>query len=249
MIYIAFTFWLLVIVLIARSVHRAMGDMVGPRAIGMFLLPATLIARVCHIIGSLLTGTSVGNISLLDDGDSLDAPGQGHARPKIPVLGPVLVGLLPLAASSAAILLTVRTLGGAVASSVKYDYSHLSLPRSVAGLWQLPRDLITLLESVVKAIAGADLTDWKTWLLLYLLPCFAIRLAPLSGTLRGTLGAIILTGPALAALASLIPTIESHVLGAVPAIAFTLSTLILLAVVTASVRGGTGLIRLLRSDA
>ena len=64
MVYAAFTFWLLVIVLTAWGVHRLWSGMVKPKVLNTVLLPGTLVAQIGHVLGLLVTGATVTNTTL-----------------------------------------------------------------------------------------------------------------------------------------------------------------------------------------
>ncbi|MCH8310314.1 MAG: hypothetical protein IIB17_07450, partial [Chloroflexi bacterium] len=50
MLYIALTFWLVVIVLTAWGVRELWGGMIKPKIINTILLPGTLVAQVGHVL-------------------------------------------------------------------------------------------------------------------------------------------------------------------------------------------------------
>jgi hypothetical protein len=98
MLYATTAFWLMVIVLSAWGVHSLWSGMVKPRVVNIVLLPGTLVAQMGHVLGLLITGATVSNTALIKD-DETGAPLQSeNAQPRIPIIGPVIIGMLPLIA-------------------------------------------------------------------------------------------------------------------------------------------------------
>jgi len=123
-----------------------------------------------------------------------------------------------------------------------------TLPTTLSGVWDLLRGQITLVESIVSAIAAADFASWKTWLFLYLLTCLSVRIAPFPGNLRGALGAILLLGITGALLSSLTNVADARVQNAWAVLNLTAATLLFLLLISLLIRGGVGLARVLRDE-
>ena len=248
MLYASLTFWLLVIVLTAWGVHQLWIAMVKPKVVNTVLLPGTLVAQVGHVLGLLVTGATISNTTLYGDGESGAPKTTADPRPKIPIIGPVIIGMLPFVACAVAIFFVVRLLGTPVLGKMSVGTIGTALPTTTAGVWQLLRDLITLMESTVGASLAADFTSWKTWLFLYLLVCLAVRMAPFPGNLRGALGAILILGVGAAAVSSLFDVADPHVQNAWAVLNLTVGTLLFLLLLSLLIRGGVGLVRLLGSQ-
>ena len=246
MLYIALTFWLLVIVLAAWGVHRLWSGMIKPKIFNTLLLPGTLVAQIGHVLGLLVTGATVSDTTLYKDDESGDPATTTNPQPRIPVIGPVIIGLLPLLACATAIFFVARQLGQAVLGHMPARVVGPALPTTMTGLWQFLRDQITLVESIVSAIAAADFTNWKTGLFVYLLVCLTIRIAPLQGNLRGALGAILVLGLGAAAITSLFDVADPRVQAGWAVLNLTVATLMLLLIVSLIIRGGVGLGHVLR---
>lgn len=248
MVYAALTFWLLVIVLTAWGVHQLWAGMVRAKVLNTVLLPGTLAAQVGHVLGLLVTGATISNTTLYKDDES-GAPEQTRdPQPKIPVVGPVVIGLLPLLACALAIYGVARFLGDPVIARMSAQVVGPSLPTSLGGFWDLLRGQVTLVESIVSAIGSADFGSWKTWLFLYLLTCLSVRIAPFPGNLRGALGAILVLGVIGALLSSLTNVADARVQNAWAVLNLTVATLLFLLLISLIVRGGVGLVRVLRED-
>jgi hypothetical protein len=245
----ALTFWLLVIVLTAWGVHQLWSGMVKPKIINTVLLPGTLVAQIGHVLGLLVTGATVSNTTLYKDDESGDPETTADPQPRVPVVGPVIIGLLPLLACAAAIFFVARQLGQAVLINMSANVVGPVLPTTLAGIWQLLRDQINLVESIVSAISAADFANFKTGLFLYLLICLSVRTAPFPGNLRGALGAIVVLGIGAATLTSLFDVADPRVQSGWAVLNLTVATLMLLLMVSLVIRGGVGLIHVLRQPA
>ncbi len=249
MLYLALTFWLMVIVLTAWGVHQLWGGMIKPKILNTVLLPGTLVAQIGHVLGLLVTGATVSNTTLYKDDESGDPETTANPQPRVPVIGPVVIGLLPLLACALAIFLVARQLGQAVITNMSTNVVGPVLPTTLAGFWQLLRDQINLVESIVAAVSAADLNNWKTGLFLYLLICLTVRIAPFPGNLRGALGAILVLGIGAATVSSLFDVADPRVQSGWAVLNLTVATLMLLLLISLLIRGGVGLFNVLRQPA
>ncbi len=246
MLYLALTFWLLVIVLTAWGVHRLWSGMVKPKVLNTVLLPGTLVAQIGHVLGLLVTGATVSNTTLYKDDESGDPETTSDPNPRIPVVGPIIIGLLPLLACATAIFFLARGLGQPVMGRISADVVGPALPTTMAGLWQLLRDQITLAESMVSATTTAGFSSWQTGLFVYLLICLTVRIAPFPGNLRGSLGAILILGISAAAITSLFGVADPRVQNGWAVLNVTVATLMMLLITSLLIRGGVGLAHVLR---
>ncbi len=246
MLYLALTFWLLLIVLTAWGVHNLWASMVKPKIFNAILLPGTLVAQVGHVLGLLVTGATVTNTTLFKDDESGDPETTPDPRPRIPVVGPVVIGLLPLLACAVAIYLVAGQLGQPILAALDTRVVGPSLPTTWPGFWQLLRDQVSLVESIASALATAGFTDWKAGLFVYLLVCLTVRIAPFPGNLRGSLVAIIILGIAAATISSLFDVADPRVQNGWAVLNLTVATLLLLLMISLVIRGGIGLVHILR---
>ena len=248
MIYLAMTIWLLVIVLTAWGVHRLWSGMIKAKVLNTALLPGTLVAQLGHVVGLLVTGATITNTSLYTDNESGEPQTTTNPEPKIPIIGPVVIGLLPLIACAAAIYFVARQWGQPIIARLSVQPVGPRLPTTIAGMWQLLRDQISLVESLVAAASAADYSTWPTWLFVYLLTCLVIRMAPFPGNLRGALGAILVLGIGAATISSLFDVADPRVQNAWSILNLTVAVLLFLLLVSLLVRGSVGLVQVLRSD-
>ena len=203
MLYVAMTLWLMMIVLSAWGVYRLWSAMVRPRIINMLLLPGTLVAQLGHVVGLLVTGATVNDTTLYKDDESGDPGATQNAKPRIPILGHMIIGSLPLLACVLALVPATHYLGQGILGAMGSQEVAMVLPTSSAAMWNLLHEQIGIAESLASATGRAMPGTWELWLFLYLMICLTVRMAPLPGNLRGSLGAIALLG-LLSALISLL---------------------------------------------
>ncbi|MBI1827710.1 MAG: hypothetical protein HY287_08555 [Planctomycetes bacterium] len=249
MLYFAFTFWLLVIVFSAWGVHHLWSGMIKPKVLNALLLPGTLVAICGHLLGLLVTGATVSQATLFKDDDSGEPETTTDAKPRIPILGPVVIGMLPLLACGMAIYFAARFMGSPLISHLPTSYVGRTLPLSLAGIWQLLRDLISLTESMVAALRAANYHDWRVDVFLYLVICLCIRIRPFKGTVRGSLGAIVIVGIAGVGISSFWDAADARVQNMWATLNLMVATLLLLLIISLLIRGTFNLIQALRANA
>ncbi len=248
MLYASLTFWLLVIVFSAWGIHSLWSLLVKPRVVNSVLLPGTLVAQLGHVLGLLITGNSVRNTMLMSDDEEGDPQTDPPEKTKIPVVGPILVGLLPLVACGACLYLAAHYWGGNVLGHLAGDFRVPELPRSIAGIWDLLRGSVTLIEQMLNAIVSSDLMNWSTALFLYLAICLTVRMAPFDGHRRGAIGAILLAGVLIALVSSLSGQTDRLVASSWPILSFSVAMLLFLLLVSLLISGLVGLIRILATE-
>lgn len=245
MLYAALTFWLLTIVLTAWGVHRLWREIVKPRALNVALLPGTLVAQLGHVLGLLITGATITNTSLF--GEESGAPGTtANPKPKIPIVGPAIIGLLPLLTCAIAIYAVAQWFGRPVLADMPRTIVGPVLPTTLAGFWQFLRDQITLTESFVSAMTQAEWGSWQTWLFAYLVICLTVRIAPFPGNLRGALSAVIVLGVVVSAVSFLLDVPDPYIHNTWAVLNLTVAVLLFLLFLSLVVRGGVGLVKLIR---
>lgn len=248
MLYAALTLWLLVIVFCAWGVHRIWSALVKPRVVNTVLLPGTLVAQLGHVLGLLVTGNPVRNTALMGDDEKGDPKSDTPERQRIPIIGPIIVGMLPLVACTVGLFVSAEYLGSSVlggltgASSIEVPRA---LPASLAEFWALLHGSIDVMERMLDAIIHSDLPNWPTALFLYLAVCLTVRMAPFEGNQRGSIGAIMLAGVVIAIVSSLTSTARDLVLSSWPILSFAVGMLLFLLLVSLFVSGLIGLVRIL----
>lgn len=248
MVYAALSFWLLVAVLAAWGVHRLWSGMLKPRTVNSILLPGTLVAQLGHVAGLLVTGATVTNTTLYKDDDSGEPEMTQDPKPRIPIIGPIVIGMLPLVACVTGIFLAVRFLGSTMVAAVGGLTVSAVIPTTLQGFWQLLRDQITLTESTLDAALQANWQQWQVWLFVYLVVCLTVRMAPFPGTLRGSLAATAVLGLAAAFIASVTRSATTTLEPIWPVLTLCVATLTFLLLASLLVRGTVELVKLLASN-
>jgi len=247
-LYAALMLWLLVIIFAAAGVHRIWSGLVKPRVVNAVLLPGTLVAQLGHVLGLLLSGNSVKNTKLMGDDEKGEPKSDTPEQQRLPIIGPILVGLLPLVACAACLYGAAHFWGERIVGNVAANAGSQvpqTLPTTLTGMWDLLRGGISLAEHLLAAIITSDLPNWPTLLFLYLAVCLTVRMAPFEGNRRGAIGAIVLAALVIAVLGSLSPAVRNAVLSSWPVLSFAVGMLLLLLLVSLLVRGVVGFIRIL----
>ena len=248
MLYVTSAFWLLIAVLMAWGVHHLWSRMLKPRTVNSILLPGTLVAQLGHVLGLLVTGATVTNTTLYKDDESGEPEMTKDPKPRIPVIGPLMIGMLPLLACAVAIFFVTRYLGGQIVAQMNEQHVAEALPTTLAGCWQLLRDQITLVEAAVAAAIGADWGRWEVWLFVYLVICLTVRMAPFPGTLRGSLGATVVLGLLAAFIASVADAGRTGFEAGWTVLSLSVPTLLFLLLASLLVHGTVGLVKLLAGN-
>ncbi|MBU0640059.1 MAG: hypothetical protein KKB50_14435 [Planctomycetes bacterium] len=248
MLYAALTLWLAVIMFTAWGVHRLWSGLVKPRVVNSVLLPGTLVAQLGHVLGLLVTGNPVRNTALMGDDEQGEPKSDAPETQRIPVLGPILIGLLPLLACAVCLYVAARLLGGSVLGELSGGAAlevSRTLPTSLAAFWQLLHGCVDLMERVLNAIIHSDLPNWPTIVFLYLAVCLTVRMAPFEGNRRGAIGAIVLAGVIIGIVAALVTPVRDLVESSWPILSFAVGMLLFLLLLSLLVTGVVGLIRTL----
>ncbi|MBI4578481.1 MAG: hypothetical protein HY718_02195 [Planctomycetes bacterium] len=238
------TFWLFVIVFSALGVHRLWSSLVQPKIVNSLLLPGTLVAQLGHILGLLVTGGTVNNTTLVKDDDSGEPETGGDAKTRLPVVGSIITALLPMAGCAVAIYWTAHYLGAQILEAMKASqFNQLLLPTSLPAFFTTIRGVLSLVEHLVAVVRASDLQNWQTLLFLYLVVCLTVRMAPLTGNLRGSLGAIGLFG-IIAFLVGQLAKPEAGAFGSAwPLIVFCVAVLLFLLIFSLLLTGVVGLVK------
>lgn len=242
--YAAMTFWLVVIVFTALGVHRLWSSLVQPRIVNSMLLPGTLVAQLGYVLGLLITGGTVNNTSLIKDDESGEPQTGSEEKTRIPVVGTIVIALLPMVGCAVAIYWVSRYFGAEIlAGMAGTSVDRFSLPTSLPLFFATARRGLEMTEQLIAVIRGCNLTDWRTLLFLYLAICLTVRMAPLTGNVRGSLGAILLTGILAFLIGKIFNSGQGPLGSAWPLITFSAAVLLLLLIVSLLLKGLVGLIK------
>ncbi len=244
--YAALTFWMVVIVFSALGVHQLWSSLLQPRLVNSILLPGTLVATLGHIVGLLVTGGTVNDTTLVKDDDTGEPQtGSTESSTRIPIVGTVINALLPMVGCAVAIWGVSRYFGSEIVGAMEgTGFDQFLLPTSLTLFFSTIRESLNLVEQLVKVITASDLSNWKTLLFLYLAICLTVRMAPLSGNVRGSLGAIFLAGILAFIIGQITRSPGAQPLASVwPLVTFCVAVLLFLLIISLLVTGTVSLFR------
>ncbi len=246
MLFITTTFWMLAIVFVAYGIFELWAGMVRPRIINLVLLPGTIVAQLGHITGVLMTGGTMDDVKNLIATDIEGSPTQKEKKGSS-LLVSIIVAMVPMVACGLAIymIMTLSHTGWAMLSAAGTHLASETLPTDLPTFWAWLHDSLKLVEDVTQAIFSSDYNQLESWFFLYLLTCLTVRLAPLPGTQRGAVLAILILGTfaGLMGLFSGMP--EETIQRAWHLGSFLIATLLFLMIVSLAFRGGVGLYKIL----
>lgn len=242
--YAAITFWLSVIVFTALGVHRLWSALIKPKAVNTVLLPGTLVATLGHILGLLITGGTVENTSLIKDDESGEPQTGKDLKPRVPIIGAVVIALLPMVGCAIAIYAVSHYFGSPVLHAMTQDeVAPLILPTGWAAFFDMLKQALNLAERLVRVVLDSDLHDWRTLLFFYLSICLTVRMAPLNGNIRGAIGAILIAGILAYLISRMSPPSAETLNSTWTLITFTAAVLLLLLIISLVVTGAVHLVR------
>jgi len=95
-------------------------------------------------------------------------------------------------------------------------------------------------------LARADWWSWQTWVFVYLVICLTVRIAPSPGNLRGALSAVVVLGIVAAIISTLLDVAPTYIQNSWAILNLTVAVLLLLLSLSLLIRGGFGLVKLIR---
>lgn len=261
MLYVAFTFWLFLIVFAGIGAVRMLGRLIRPPWMDWALLPGTLVSEMGYIFGCLITGGEVRRAKLMsstrksgksaNDTSPAGAKPASETTPKLKLVGPIVSALVALAACLAAIFVAGLLFGGPVvgqfaapiAEGVPPKLLPMDLPATWEGFWAGVADQSQLLRQICEAWAHADWFNWRIPVFVYTTLCLAIRLAPMGRAVRPTLAATAIIS-AIVALAGLAGgAVDGFIRNSVwPLLTYVWTSLLFLLLVVLLVRGAIYLV-------
>lgn len=208
--------WLLVVLFASYAVYKIWAGLISHAAMTWLLLPGALVSELAFVLGCLLSGATVKDVSLVPRGrekkdeqkdkkkdeeaqkrESAPPVRGGFPKPKLPVIGHIFMGLIPIFAAGVCIWAASAALGHPILTHVEASLPQ-TLPTTTEGWWALPNELIAIVRKTWESLTVGRWTDfqahWKTILFVYLSVCLIVRMAPIRGNLRGAAGAMLLLG-------------------------------------------------------
>ena len=217
MIYLAFTFWLFMILFAGVGVYRLWTQMVRPLYVNWALLPGTFVSEMAYIFGCLVTGGEIRRVQLVPRRGEGRRGGDGEPvtedTPRLKVVGPAIASLCAVLGVLAGLIclysfLETPAIRAFVIQSGQWSpFSDKGLPRELptswSAFWQHLKHQLDLLRGMLESWGELPWSDWRVPVFVYLAACLSIRLAPVGRDLRWTLAAMVLVA-ALIALAGLV---------------------------------------------
>lgn len=225
-VFITTSIWLAIITLLAWGVHSIWEGLAKPKTLNVALLPGTLAAGLGRIVALLITGATLPDQQKSGAGKP-GAPPPGP-QPKMKVVGPILVALIPMLLLGFTLYVVVLRLGGPVVSHVPADPLPKELPVTLSAFWSQMRAVITLCEKTLDAVLSAEASPYRIALFVYLMISLTVRLAPMPGNLKGQLMAVAVLGGVAILAGTLTPVIEQRVVALWPLLCLVVGWLSLL---------------------
>jgi len=233
MVYASTCLWLVIVVLLADGVYRIWASILRAQVVDGFLLPGTVIQQIGQVVGLLVTGATAGPPP---QGKEPNAPPPAP-QPKIPVVGPIIVALVPMIGLAICIYAVASQLGVGILAKMPKELVERRAPGTLNAVWDQLRGLITLAEATLNALRNADGNGWKIFLFVYLLHSLSVRLAPLPGKVFNHIGAIAGFGAIAALMGSIIPSLPQTIERSWPVLTLTIGWLTLALLVSLCVKG------------
>jgi len=254
LIYLAFTLWLLLTLLIAAGVHRLWTRLCRPAWVSWALLPGTLVSEMAYIFGCLITGGEIRHARIMpghSDGRtkrSGDEP-TTEAKARLKFVGPVIASLVSIVACMGAILVAYSLLGKPVISEFVGLLPAATLPKELPGgageFWDQLQGQVNLLRRMTETLGGLDWTNWRVGLFIYFGLCFSVRLAPIRKPARPTIAAVAVIALVVALAAAVSERFGSLVQNVWPLLTYVWTSLLFVLLMTLIATGIAMLVRAL----
>jgi len=139
----------------------------------MFVAPGVILHELSHAFACLITGAPILSINVFkSDGGEVK-----HGKPKIPVIGQILISLAPFVVGAIAIFFLSKLLGIRESS-----ISELSTNTS------------QIVEWLKHAFSAINFHDYKSWIALYLVLSIAVTMTPSGQDMKNIALSIIIVG-------------------------------------------------------
>ena len=256
MIYAAFTFYLILVILAGLGVYRLWTRLARPGWVNWALLPGTIVSEMSYIFGCLITGGEIRRARLLPQRQA-DSPTDGEPTAEttggVKYVGPIVAALASIVAAGATILAIGALLGKPVMDEFTTGWwlaaSSSSLPQKLPTgwdeMWQHVSRQVAMLRRLCETLGRADWLDWRVPLFVYLSLCLSIRLSPVSRPVRPTLAAAAVIALVVAAIGLAWPRFDGLMQDIWPLLTYIWACLLLMLVATGLGLGIVALVRIL----
>lgn len=172
-IFIHFILWLSFLLFISFFLRKLWSVIVSGRKLQFLVFPGVLVHEFSHVVGCLLSGSKVEELSLFSSKGSYVRSG----KPKIPILGKFIIGLSPIAGGIAFIYILFRLFNFSIPEIIIED----SFIVSIFGIF---KEIVNLIID--------NINLWFFWIFLYLLISTIISLSPSSKDIKNSFISIVL---------------------------------------------------------
>lgn len=247
MIYVAFSFWMFMILLAGMGLYRLWTRQFGHGLVDWLLLPGTACSELAYANGLLLLGRPAAGGIISSSGNSY-APGQvptGQFR----FFVSAFASLTGLAGGCIALCLVAKWLGGPILLQFALGGSAGSLPVEIPHNFTILGDQWRLLSFFGRTIARQDWTNWQMPVFAYLTICLAVRLGVIRHDWRT---ALMTNAAALGLLCGLhsigVIDIKSSLKYVWPLLTYVWVILMTMLILTLVIRGLVDLIHIIRKE-
>lgn len=232
MVYASTCLWLVIVVLLADGVYRIWASILRAKVVDGVLLPGTIIQQIGQVVGLLVTGATAGPPPQGKDPNSPPPAPQ----PQIPVVGPMIVALVPMIGLAICIYAVASQMGVGILAKLPKELVDRRAPGTLSAVWDQLRELITLAEATLNALRQTEGKGWAVFLFVYLLHSLSVRLAPLPGKVFNHIGAIAIFGAVAALMGSIVPSLPQSIERTWPVLTLTVGWLMLALLVSLCVK-------------
>jgi len=246
MLYAVLVFWLVVAIFAAQAACGLLVRLLPAKIVNYLLLPGTVVAQIGHVVALLVTGATIRQTRLISRPEG-EPELHAEARPKLPVIGPVLVAVLPMFCCGLGLYLVHKWLAVGLAINSRTSLPQ-DVPLSISEFWKSVGRLVDVLAAMSDSWLHARWSDWRTWLMAYLTVCLTIRIAPLPADVRPALAGLAIFGLLCGLFGMFSDWPEDLLRGSWPAVSFLVGNLLLLLTILLLVSALVGLYRILRGQ-
>jgi len=187
--------WFILVLLAAEYAGNVWSGVLG-RAYWIMMAPGVAIHELSHAAGCLIMFAKINKIRLF-------GPKGGevqHGKPKIPVIGPVVISLAPMVGCVLALTLVGMLLKSPLYKAIQNNLAPMNLVFSPRGVGDFVTYTIRTIWELAKGIRETNWLEWRAWLFIYAAVCLGICMRPSGKDLKNCIVGLIGVGVTVAAL-------------------------------------------------
>lgn len=230
--FIATLLWFICVLGAAFVANKVWSGFLG-RAFWVAIAPGVVVHEFSHVVACWVARAEIVNVQFFGP----DGGQVVHKKPKLPVIGQIIISLAPLVGCSLALVLVGALLDSRVANAIGHVPGTLSLRAS--GLRHFASGSWRTAVSLMQAVWHSGYKQWQTYAFLYAAVCFGIALRPSAKDFGNAAGGMILLAGLLAGadwIASVFERprlVSEHVLGLLQSpLRYLVSILVLVLIIT-----------------